>query len=269
MISCVVTTKNEEHVIDDLLKSIKTQSYKNFEIVVVDNNSIDDTRKISAFYTKKVFTKGPERSVQRNFGVQKCRGEYILILDADMRLAKNVLRDLDKKISRSPDLGAVIIPEKSFGIGFWAKVKTFERSFYIGDESIEAARFFKKSIFVKFGGYDVSMTGPEDYDLPYRIRKAGIKIGRIRSSIFHNEKRFSPFKSAKKKFYYASRAGNYIKKHPELIFSQGNMLFRPIFIKRWRKLITHPGLSLAMLVLKAIEAVAALAGVVYSVIIRA
>ena len=268
MISVIVTTKNEEEVISNLLSSIKNQSHKNFEIILVDNNSADRTTQIAKTFDALVFDKGPERSIQRNWGVEKAKGEDILILDADMVLTKDVLRDCLEETKKDKMLGGLVIPEVSFGVGFWSRFKIFEREFYLGDETVEAPRFFKKSVFNKFGGYDEKITGPEDWDLPLRMRKAGIKIGRIKSVIRHNEGRFSPFKSAKKKFYYASHAEVFMKRHPEQIFTKGNLVFRPVFFKKWKKMAGSPILTIGMFTVKLIEAVAAMLGIAYSFCLR-
>ena len=266
IISVIVTTKNEQEVIENLLKSLKKQSFKQFEIIVVDNNSTDTTKQISDKYTKSVYNYGPERSSQRNYGVKKSKGEYVLILDADMELTKDVLRSCAKKMKKDVSVGALIIPEKSFGKGFWAKCKAFERQFYVGDENIEAARFFKKDLFLKFKGYDKNITGPEDWDLPLRMRKAGIKIGRIKDYILHNERKFSPIKSARKKFYYALNAREYLKRHPEMVFTQGNLFFRPNFYRNLHKLLEDPLVTLGFLVTRFLEMSAALAGITLSFI---
>lgn len=265
LVSIVITTKNEEDVIVNLLKSIKNQTYKNLETVVVDNASIDKTVQLSKVYSNKVFNFGPERSSQRNFGVEKAKGEYVLILDADMKLSKNVVAEC-VDLATEKDFGALVIPEKSYGRGFWTKFKVFERGFYEGEEDMEAARFFKKSLFKKFNGYDTSITGPEDWDLPLRMRKAGVKIGRIKSYILHNERVFSPWRSAKKKFYYASHARVYWQRHPEKIASQGNLLFRPVFFKKWKKLISNPFLTLGMFFVRSLEMAGAGCGVLYSIV---
>ena len=265
-ISCIITTKNEGKVVRAFLSSIKTQNYKNFEIILVDNNSTDETVKTAKTFGAKIFTYGPERSAQRNLGAKKAQGKYVLILDADMILTKNVLAECVEKLEKDNNLGALVIPEKSFGKGFWAKCRVFEREFYVGEPAIEAARCFRKNIFLKFGGYDEKITGPEDWDLPLRMRKAGIKIGRIKSVIRHNEGRFSPFKSAKKKFYYASHAKVYLKRHPEMLLKQGNLLFRPVFFKKWRKLINHPILGTGMFLIKGMELTGGLLGIIYSMI---
>lgn len=267
-ISVVITTKNEQEVIENLLKSLKNQSFKNFEIILVDNNSIDKTKQITKKYTNKIFNIGPERSKQRNYGVKKAVGEYVLILDADMELTKNVLKSCFNKMQKDLNLGALVIPEKSFGKGFWSKCKAFEREFYLGDENIEAARFFKRELFLKFKGYDAKITGPEDWDLPLRMKKSGVKIDRVNDFILHNERKFSPIKSAKKKFYYALHAKEYLKRHPEMILTQGNLFFRPAFYKNLHKLLENPPVTVGFLITRSLEMSAALLGITISFIKR-
>ncbi|MFH1827386.1 MAG: glycosyltransferase, partial [bacterium] len=178
LVSVVVTTKNEAVNIANLLKSVKLQDYKNIEIVVVDNNSVDDTKNISKKYTNKIYNLGPERSFQRNFGVKKSKGDYVLILDADMVLSKDVISECVRLFIENQKVGGVVIPEKSYGENFWAKTKSLEREVNRGEDYFEAARFFPKNIFNQFGGYDTTLTGPEDWDLPQRISKK-YKILRI------------------------------------------------------------------------------------------
>ena len=126
-----MTTKNEEKNIENCLKSVKNQNYpqNKIEIIVVDNNSQDKTKEIAYGYTDKVYNFGPERSAQRNFGVKKAAGKYILYLDADMILSKEVIRECVEKCEEE-NLVALYIPEKIIGEGFWIKVRDFERSFY-------------------------------------------------------------------------------------------------------------------------------------------
>ncbi|MHB1679015.1 MAG: glycosyltransferase family 2 protein [bacterium] len=78
LVSVIITTKNEEKNIGMCLKSIKSQSYQNIEIIVVDNQSSDKTKEIAAKFTNLIYDKGPERSAQRNYGVSVSRGEYIV-----------------------------------------------------------------------------------------------------------------------------------------------------------------------------------------------
>lgn len=263
----IITTKNEQSVIRDLLESIKKQSYKNWEIILIDNSSTDKTYDIAREYTKKVYTKGPERSAQRNLGVERAAGEYVAILDADMQLEPRVVEEAVELLG-DKSIGAVIIPERSFGKGFWTQFKVFEREFYVGEDSIEAARVFRKKLFKKFGGYDLAITGPEDWDLPVRMRKAGVKMARTKSFILHNERVFNPWKSAKKKFYYASGASVYWKRHPEKMVSHGNLLFRSVFFRKWPKLVSHPFLAIGMIFVRTLEMGGAGLGFLYGLIFK-
>lgn len=258
LVSVIITTKNEDAVIENLLKSIVKQTYKNIEILLVDNNSTDHTLNIAGKYKKvKVYQKGPERSAQRNFGAKKAEGDFLFFLDADMELTPKVVEDCVNKMSQD-HVDGIVIPEQSKWINFWGKVKTFERSFYNekGDPVTDAARFFSKKIFNKVGGYDESITGPEDWDLPDRVRESGFKIGRSTEKIYHHEQQISLLTLFKKKFYYGLNAHKYLSKHNIPVFSPKTIYFlRPLFYKNWTRLLKHPILSLAMAFMLLVELV--------------
>ena len=169
LVSVIVTTKNEERNIANCLKSIRNQTYKNIEIIVVDNNSDDRTKEIAEKYTAQVFNHGPERSAQRNLGAERAGGKYILYLDADMILSPEVIEECVEKMKRDNNLFALYIPERIVGEGFWIKVRDFERSFYT-KTPIDAVRFIRKDIFEKVGGFDERMYACEDWDFDKRVR---------------------------------------------------------------------------------------------------
>lgn len=256
LVSVIVSTRNEEKTIARLLESITEQTYSNFEILVVDNNSFDTTKQIAKRYTDKVYEFGPERSAQRNFGAKKAQGKCLLFLDADMELSKNVLSECVQLLGKEGNLGGVAIPEKSKAKNFWERVKAYERSFYNekGDPVTDAARFFRKKVFFKAGGYDESITGPEDWDLPETVHELGYAIIRSKEPIYHYERISNPLDLAKKKFYYAISAYRYLEKHQIPIISPKTIYFlRPVFYKNWEKLLLHPILSLAMFIMLSAE----------------
>src|SRR3989338_8449801 len=126
LVSVIITTKNEDDVIKKLLQSINNQTYKKVEVILVDNNSEDNTIKIaSKFKGVKIYNWGPERSAQRNYGVRKSFGEFLLFLDADMRLSPKVVESCVKATKSKKNIGSVVIPEQSEAYIFWEKVKAF------------------------------------------------------------------------------------------------------------------------------------------------
>ncbi len=261
--SVVITTKNEEKNIVRLLESIRSQSYKNVEVIVVDNNSSDDTKRVAKKYTKSVFNFGPERSAQRNYGAKKAKGEYLLFLDADMKLSESVVEAGLNMFKSDSKLGALTIKEESVAKTFWEKVKAFERSFYnlSGDEITDAARFFKRSVFEKIGGYDEAITGPEDWDITENVKTIGYKVGHEETLIYHYEKVPNPFKVAQKKYYYGLRSYRFVEKHNVAKFSPKMIYFlRPVFYKNWRRFFKNPMLTLGMVVMLSIELIGGGAG---------
>ncbi len=256
LVSLIVTTKNESAVLERLLESIKKQTYRQLELIVVDNHSSDKTVTIAKKYTKQVYSQGPERSSQRNYGAKKAKGKYLFFLDADMELTPTVVEECVKQIKKSTKIGSVTVPEYSIAKTFWEKVKAHERSFYNkeGDTTTDAARFFSRSAFEKVGGYDESITGPEDWDLPENIKKHGFKTARIKGVIYHHERVPSPYQLAKKKYYYALTSHRYLKKHNISPVSAKTIYFlRPVFYKNWQHLLGHPMLSSAMFVMFGFE----------------
>lgn len=255
LVSVIIPTKNSSTTLGACLESVKTQRYSPVEVIVVDNYSNDKTLDLAHRHTSLLFSKGPERSAQRNFGVKKASGEYIVIIDSDMVLAPSVISDCVKLIESQPGLEGVVIPEESFGEGYWAQCKKLERSFYVGVDYMEAARFFKRDTFLSVGGYDTKMVSGEDWDLSQRIEEVG-PLGRVSSYIYHNEGKISLLKTIKKKFYYAQKFATYREKggHSEKIKQQTGLLGRyRLFLSRPRLLFRNPVLGLGMLFMKTCE----------------
>lgn len=249
LVSAIITTKNSQKTIAVLLKSLKLQSFKNLEIILVDNHSSDDTLDITKKFTDKVFQKGPERSVQRNFGAKMAKGDYFLFLDSDMQLTKNVVKACIEKVTKDTLVGAVVIPEKSFGKGFWAKAKVLERRINEGERYFEAARFFSKKVFQAVGGFDEGLTGPEDWDLPQTVAKK-YKIARVQEYILHNEGNPTLFGFARRKYYYGLSVHKYLKKQKLPVLSPKTVYFlRPSFYKNFGLLLKEPLVSLGMIIM--------------------
>lgn len=254
MVSVVITTKNEEKNIENCLRSIRNQTYKNTQLIVVDNFSEDKTVEISKKYTASVYLKGNERSAQRNHAATLALGKYLIYLDADMILSPTVIEECVSKCERN-NVDALYVPERIVGDSFWIKVRDFERSFYNGTV-IDAVRFVRKDLFCQVGGFDETLIGPEDWDFDKRLRKVG-KTEIILSRLYHNEGSFNIERYLRKKQHYALGIKKYIAKwglNDLDIKKQTGVSYRliGIFVEegKFKNLLYHPVLALAMYYLR-------------------
>jgi glycosyltransferase involved in cell wall biosynthesis len=256
-VSVVVPTRNSGRTLEACLKSVRGQTHAPVEILVADNHSSDATRAIADRFADAVLVGGPERSAQRNRAAAVATGSALFFVDSDMVLTPSVVAECVDAAARGAD--AVVIPEQSFGEGFWARCKALERSCYVGDASIEAARFFSRTIFERAGGYDEALVAAEDWDLHERVVQAGAVIGRTSSLIWHDEGPLRVSRLAAKKFRYGKTLGLYTRKHPALARRQLRIV-RPAFLRHRRRLARDPVAAAGMIMMKTSEAVAAAVG---------
>jgi glycosyltransferase involved in cell wall biosynthesis len=242
------------------LTSVRSQLYRPVELIVIDNHSTDGTLEIARRYGDVVEVFGPERSAQRNRGAHLAHGDYLLFIDSDMRLDQRVVSDCVDAV-RVMAAPAVIIPEVSTGEGFWARARALERSCYLGDDAIEGARFFPRAEFERSGGFDENLVAMEDWDLSKRIA-GGRRLPRTVSHIDHDEGRLRLASVLAKKRYYAASSQLYWRKHGRSTLGQANLVFRPAFLRNWRRLFRHPILTVGFLSLKTLETFAVLWGLV-------
>lgn len=269
VVSVIIPARNEESHIRACIRSVHKQTYAHVETVVVDNASTDATKAIAKKLGARVYDKGPERSAQRNFGVSKATGTYFVFIDADMELTPKVIEECVEAMQKSQKgtapYQAMVIPEKSKGKNFLAQCKALERTYYEGVEWIEAARFYKRSAFIRLGGYDETLTGPEDFDLPQKLKASygHAAIGRISAYIIHNEDNISLWALLKKKYYYGKRMYAYSRKTENRFISlrQANLFSRlSLFFSDSDRLFKQPAIGVGMLVMKIMETTALFLG---------
>ena len=247
ILSVVITTKNEALNIANAINAF-AQFRDVAEVIVVDNASTDDTKAIAASLGAKVLDKGPERSAQRNLGFRTASAPWVLILDADMIMPQETIREILSRISdTSADAPAAYwIPEVRTGSGLRVKARNFERSFYDGT-AIDALRLFSKHVLEATGGYDENLiAGPEDWELDIRVKALGVRCEVLKGHLVHNETRLTYKAMLKKKAYYTRSFAAYKAKWPRhpAVRKQFSPFYRMIgvFIEdgKWRKVLAHP-----------------------------
>jgi glycosyltransferase involved in cell wall biosynthesis len=250
LVSIIVTTKNSERTLRACLLSARAQTYPDVEIIVVDNDSADDTMRIAREFADSVAQGGPERSAQRNIGIREARGTWLLMLDSDMVLDPGVVAESIATAKRCNATG-VVIPEFSFGEGFWGACKILERSFYENDGIVTAARFFDREAVVSAGGYDESLTGPEDWDMSIRVCGSPATVF-AQTRILHDEGRHSLGSLFVRKFYYGRSMPRFIRKHGASALSRLNP-FRPALLRNVFRIFKNPLLGCGLVVMKIVE----------------
>jgi len=255
LVSIVIPTYNSSQYLGMCLLSLKRQTYRQLEFIVVDDGSTDKTLEIAEnFGCTVVNTFGYGRAAAKNKGINVSNGQFLFFVDSDMELTSNVIKDCVHLMQHNRLVAGIIVPELSIGDNFWAKVRDFERSFYT-ESPVESARFFSSSIVKSVGGFEENLVFYEESTLPFKIQKRGHNVkARINSVILHHEDTFSLSFWIKKKFLYGKTFNSYRFMYPEYSKVQTNVVFRfALFLKSWKKFFSNPKMALGVLILKNLE----------------
>ena len=247
--SVVIVVYNAQADLARCLRSLAAAGHEEDEIIVVDNASSDDTPALGRRMAHVFADRGPERSAQRNHGAALATGEVVLFIDSDMVLEPTVLADIAATFEARPEVGAIIIPERSFGVGFLASCRVLEKSLYVGQDDVEAPRAFRAEVFERVGRWDETLTAAEDWDLADRTRAAGIGIARVASWIWHDEGEISLRAQFTKKQYYGRWVAEYMSRKPDA----RRHLSRPGLVTKAPTMLCSPVRTGGMVVLKGVE----------------
>ena len=181
-ISVVIPAFNEQKYIKSVFKGLKSQTFKDFEVIVVDGNSTDSTREISSRNGAKIIIE-PKKNIgaARNTGAKQAKGDLILFTNADTMASRDLLKGYlelfkDKKVVAAS--GPLTPLEKTtafirFGY-FFASVILAKITFIGGKPAISGSNFIvRKSAFKRCGGFDESLYTYEDLDLAHRLKGLG------------------------------------------------------------------------------------------------
>lgn len=262
LVSIVIPTYNSEKTLPICLESIKRQTYGNIEVIVVDNFSTDRTVEIARSYGARVVQIRGERVKAKNVGLRLARGKYVLFIDSDMELTPRVVEECVRLAESDPRIGGVIIPERSVGNSYWARVRDFERSFYVGTP-IESPRFFRRDLALKVGGFDEDVVFYEEATLPHKIEELSYNVrARINAYILHHEEDLTLRGLLRKRYYYARSAHAYLRRYGSCrhVREQISPVHRLKIFLMNKRFWTNPSLALGVLTMKLLEYVASAIG---------
>ena len=177
MLSIVIPTWNEEKYLPKLLDCIEKQTYRDYEVIVADADSTDNTARIARKFGCRI-VKGGNPAIGRNSGAKAAKGDILLFLDADVQFGNDFLKtSLDEIEERKLDVAGVYI--HPLGGKFVDNV--FLEIYNI---SISVVQFFyasaygggiycRKWLHEKINGFDKTILLGEDLDYVNRASKHG------------------------------------------------------------------------------------------------
>lgn len=215
LVSVIIPTCNSQRTIEKCLNSVRRQTHKNTETLVVDNFSTDKTASIAKRFGAKVLSLRSERSAARNYGAQEAGGEFLLFIDSDMELQPEVIEEcLTKCTEDSAD--AVIIPEKYMSQGLIGLCRETEKQLLTSrSDLMEIPRFFRRNIFLRLGGFDEKLVCGEDFDFFQRFNASGYTFGKIEAQLLHFEHVQTFYDVATKGYGYGKTLVNLMEKAPK------------------------------------------------------
>ncbi|MBI2076002.1 MAG: glycosyltransferase [Candidatus Aenigmarchaeota archaeon] len=179
--SFIIPAKNEEGYIGECLESIKAQKNKNYEIIVVDSYSNDNTAKIASRYgAKVVFEKRKGPAVARNTGAEKATGDVLVFADADVRFSRDFIDEIEIRFFNRPiKLGGAIFRLETYD----AKSSSVKAAYKFANVLVNLSNrlgivmtlgscfVFEKGVFNAVGGFNHELLTNEDHDIARRVAK--------------------------------------------------------------------------------------------------
>ena len=185
-VSVIIATYNNAHYILEAIASIFNQTYRSYEIIVIDDGSTDNTRQVLEPYLDKIrylYQENKGVSHARNLGLEMARGEFISFLDADDFFLPDKLAKQVAVFDAHPSLGIVhsgwrLVNEKGEKISdieFWHWYGSLELDLetWVVWKPVTISMMFRKSWIKSVGGFDTRWHHGEDIDLVLRLSVNG------------------------------------------------------------------------------------------------
>ena len=186
LVSIIIPIYNMAKYLHETLDSVLASDYPNFEVILMDDGSTDNSLDIAKEYAEKdarvsVHTQsnsGP--CVARNNAISLSHGEYILPVDADNRISPTFISHAVVELERDPDV-KVVCPRAEFigdRSGEW-KLPPFSLKLLARKNMIDTCALYRKTEWERVGGYCEEIIAREDWEFWISVLKDGGKVVRL------------------------------------------------------------------------------------------
>lgn len=199
-VSIIVPCFNHGHFLDETLSSVLQQSYEDWECIIVNDGSTDNTEEIANKWCEKdsrfkyIKKQNGGLSNARNTGIKMANADFILPVDADDIIHRDYLKKLLPILVKDKSLAIVSCYSKFFKNDISNVIYEFKPSGntvgnLLFENNLIATSLFRKSCWVEVGGYDEKMkNGFEDWEFWVAITKSGWKYKIVEEFLFYYRK---------------------------------------------------------------------------------
>lgn len=185
-VSVIIPCYNHGQYIDDAVDSVLNQTFKDFEIIVINDGSTDEftinkLRSYSKPKCKVIHTSNQGPSSARNTGIKEASGVYILPLDADDKISSRYLDEAVRILDRKSEIGIIYCDVEFFGnkTGKWILPDFTVEQILLMNMIISCA-LFRRSDYLKTKGYNPNMLyGWEDWDFWLTLIENGVGVYKL------------------------------------------------------------------------------------------
>ena len=189
-VSVVVPCYNGGRFLDALMRSLARQTFRDFEIVIVDDGSRDPEtlRKLATLgeAARVIHQANAGPSAARNAGVRAARGGILFMLDCDDTIEPDFLAEtVALLVASPPDVGMVFSDIRLTGAESGVSTRYFNRFDLLFTNTLSSGLVMRREAFEAAGGYDKAMRdGYEDWDFSLRLARAGYRGVRLAKPLY-------------------------------------------------------------------------------------
>ena len=176
LVTSIIPAFNREKYIAEAIESVLNQTYRNIEIIVIDDGSTDNTPRILSSYNGKIkyfLQPNSGASAARNSGISKASGDFISFLDSDDLWEKNKISLQMECFENNPGIDICLCNTKIFSE---KKITDFDQKYIIATPYHLCSILIKKDVLKRVGYFKTNLKSGEDTDFFLRIKEMGIPL---------------------------------------------------------------------------------------------